>query len=259
MSLRSAFLRSVQVCHALAVLLLTAVALTAMVVTLMSWAGAMPWLTLTARFGDFTYPEAGPLVQVTLTAILAMMLFFLPANLRILALERSHRQFRVSMEDVARAYHLCHTADRAGVFTLSSEFDAVRERIAWLRDHPDLQTLEADILTLAAQMSQQSHRLAEIYSDARVARARDFLRQRQEEAEAQQTRIVEAMHILREIRQWADQVEVEEAIVASQIARLDEQLQSVLPALGYGFEEAAEPPRADDNVVPLNAQKSAAE
>ena len=43
------------------------------------------------------------------------------------------------MEDIARAYHLCHTADRAGVFTLSSEFDSVRERLAYQRDHPDLE------------------------------------------------------------------------------------------------------------------------
>ena len=60
-----------------------------------------------------------------------------------------------------------------------------RERIDYLRQHPDLKLLEADILTLAAQMSQQSHRLAEIYNDERVTRAKDFLQQRQREAEDQ--------------------------------------------------------------------------
>lgn len=34
------------------------------------------------------------------------------------------------MQDVARA----HAADRTGVFQLSSEFDAERERLAYLRD-----------------------------------------------------------------------------------------------------------------------------
>lgn len=256
MSYRAAFLRIGQFLHGLALLALVALALTALGITILSAMEAIPWLTLTATFGEVAFPQAGPAVQIGLTAILVALMFFVPGNLRMLALERSHRNFRVSMEDVARAYHICHTADRAGLFTLSSEFDAVRERIAHLRDHPDLGLLESDILTLAAQMSQQSRHLAEIYSDEKVARARDFLAERQKEAEAQQARIVEALHVVREIRRWADQVEVEEAIVASQLSRLDEQLQTVLPALGYGFEDAAAP---DSNVVPLKAPSPAAE
>jgi uncharacterized membrane protein YgaE (UPF0421/DUF939 family) len=145
------------------------------------------------------------------------------------------------------------------VFSLSSEFDAVRERLAYLRDHPDMGMLESDILTLAAQMGQQARHLADVYSDQKVARAKDFLTQRQQEAEDQQARIVEALHVMREIRRWADQVETEEAIVASQLGQLDEQLQAILPALGYDFQttEVIEDQRPD-NVVPLPT-KSAAE
>lgn len=249
-----------QVFHALSLFVISALGLSALGITLISALGAMPWLTMTATFGAYSFPEAGMIVQITVTAILCLMLFFVPASVRVLNLEREHRSFRVSMQDVARAYHIAHTADRAGLFTLSSEFDQVRERMAFLRDHPDMAQLESDVLTLAAQMSQQARHLADVYSDARVGRARDFLTQRQQEAETQQARIVEALHILRDIRRWADQVETEEAIVASQLAQLDEQLQTVLPALGYGFETAEiEPPLRADNVVALPAAKPAAE
>jgi chromosome segregation ATPase len=168
---------------------------------------------------------------------------------------------------VANAYHAAHVADRKGVFTLSSEFDAVRERIDYLREHPDLKLLEADILTLAAQMSKQSHRLAEIYNDARVSRAKDFLAQRQAEAEDQQQRIAEALRVCREIMRWSSQVELEEAMVASQLQQLDEQLQAALPALGYSLDKAGSESAGvahgqsvvrPDNIVPMG-QRPAAE
>lgn len=202
-------------------------------VTMGSALGLWPWLSLEAAWGDRPLPAFGMAVQIGLTAFLVLICAFFPSGWRVLALERSHRDFRIAMKDVTAAYHAAHMADRKGVFTLSGEFDAVRERLEWLRDHPDLKLLEADILTVAAQMSQQSHRLATIYSEERVARARDFLAQRQQEAEEQQKRIQEALAICREILRWNSQVELEEAMVASQLSQLDEQLQSILPALGY--------------------------
>lgn len=226
--------------------------------------GQAPWLTLTATFGAFTVPSAGIYLQTGVSAILFGLLFFLPANARILALEKSHRDFRVTMQDIERAYHTCHSADRAGVFTLSSEFDAVRERLTFLRDHPDLGYLETDVLTVAAQMSQQARKLADIYSEEKVERARAFLTERQAEAEEQQARILEAMHLCAEIRKWAQQVEAEETTVSRQLARLDEQLQAALPLLGYGFEQddvaatAPSPaPLTLSNVVPLGAKPAA--
>ncbi|WP_334061282.1 DNA repair protein [Limimaricola cinnabarinus] len=199
--------------------------------------GYLPWLELTASFGETALPWAGMALQLFLTALLVTLVFFLPSSGRVLALENSHRNFRISMDDVARAYHVAHTADRAGVFTMSSEFDAVRERLAFLRDHPDLGHLEHDVMEVAAQMGEQARDLADIYSDEKVARARKFLAQRQEDAERQQERIVEALHVCREMKRWADQVELEESVVASQLAQLDDQLQTMLPELGF------EPPR----------------
>ncbi len=241
--------------HAASLYILGLAAIAALMATLLAAAGVLPWLTLMGQYGTTILPQAGIWMQVGVTTLLCLLMFFIPTNARILALENSHRNFQVSMEDVAKAYHICHTADRRGVFTMSSEFDAIRERLAYLRDHPDLGQLEAGVLTLAAQMSQQSRHLAEVYSDDKVARAKDFLAQRQKEAEDQQARIVEALHICRQIKRWADQVELEESIVASQLQQLDEQLQGALPLLGYGFENVEDDPLTD-NVVPLTVPKS---
>lgn len=196
-------------------------------------AGIAPWLHIDGTLGGV---PAGPVVQGVITALAVGMMAFLPTAARMLALESSHRNFHIRMDDVARAYHHVHAADRAGVFTLSSEFDAVRERLAYLRDHPDLPGLENGVMEVAAQMSVQSRHLAEVYSNDRVARAKAFLRQRQQAAEDQQARIVEALHICEQIRTWSDQVEIEEGRVASQLAHLDAKLQSTLPLLGYALE-----------------------
>ena len=225
--------------------LIVLMALIALGYTLAAALGLLPWLTLYAQFGDLTWLHAGHATQIGITLLLCSLLLYLPATRRVAALERSHRQFQVSMEDVARAYHLAHTADRAGVFSLSSEFDAVRERLAYLRDHPELDRLEPELLELAAQMSHTARDLADIYSDEKVARARMFLRQRQQEAERQQQLIVEAHHALRGIRKWSQQVELEESVVASRLGQLEEQLQATLPALGYTLG------RDGANVVPI--------
>ncbi|MDG1118895.1 MAG: DNA repair protein [Flavimaricola sp.] len=246
MTYRYLGLRIAQGLQVIALFVLGLAGLGLLIFTGLSALGIMPWLTFTADFEGVSFIYAGHATQIGVTTLLLMLFFFIPSQTRLLSLEQSHRNFHISMDDVSRAYHLCHTADRAGLFTASSEFDEVRERLTFLRDHPDLAELETDILTVAAQMSQQSKRLADVYSDEKVARARDFLRQRQAEAENQQARIVEALHVCREIRKWAKQVEVEESIVASQLAQLDKQLQSALPALGYSFEVTEEEEAAVD-------------
>ena len=222
--------------HGIALFLVACIGMGAIFYTISSALGYAPWLTLPLTFGEVTYPLAGMYLQIGATVVIGAWTFFLPTNARIVALESSHRRFELSMDDIARAYHLCHTADRAGVFTMSSEFDQVRERLAYLRDHPDLERLEHGVLEVAAQMSQQSRHLADVYSDEKVARAKEYLKQRQEEAEMQQAKIVEALHHCQEIRTWSQQVELEESIVASQLSQLDEKLQAALPVLGYALE-----------------------
>ena len=158
------------------------------------------------------------------------------------------------MEDVAHAYHMCHTADRAGVFTLSSEFDSVRERLAYLRDHPDLRHMESSVMEVAAQMSQQSRHLADVYSDENVARAKQFLRQRQEEADAQQDLIVEALHATQELRKWAQQVDLDESVAAAQLDRLRAELREVMPEMGLEAKVPTDPTTLDNTIVDLPAK-----
>ncbi|MBP1805915.1 DNA repair protein [Rubellimicrobium aerolatum] len=233
MQVRATAATFARILHAAALHAVVAAALAMAALTLLSALGVLPWLQLQASLGGQSLPQAGPIAQVALTLLLALMAAFVPASSRVLALERGHRDFRVSMEDVARAYHVAHAADRQGAFTMASQFDQVCERLDHLRQHPDLRLLEADVLTLAAQMSQQSHKLAEIYSDERVTRAKDVLAQRQQEVDSQRKRIAEAMAICREIMDWNARVELDEATVTTQIQQLDGQLAALLPALGY--------------------------
>jgi hypothetical protein len=255
--MRSAWIALVRALHGVSLYLLATAAVAACIVTLASASGLFPWLELTLLWGDNAFPQAGPPVQIALTILLVVLAAFIPASARVLALEHSHRSFHIAMHDVARAYATAHAADRAGVFRLASEFDAVRERIDHLRRHPEMTELESGVMTVAAQMSQQSANLARIYSDENVARARAFLDQRQTEAAAQEERIVAALATCREIRRWADKVELEEAMVASRLRALDEELQGVLPLLGYGFETLDQTPSSEDpppdNVVTLTA------
>ena len=96
------------------------------------------------------------------------------------------------MTDVSRAYGAVHVADRGDVFRLSKEFDSVRERLAYLRDHPDLSSLVSTVLEVAAQMLHVSNELAKIYSNDHVTRLRDFLEQRQSELQQFNERLGQA-------------------------------------------------------------------
>ena len=226
----------------LAFLSILAAALTLVAYAAACALGLAPWLVLDLRFGDYLVPDAGMLVQLSLTLIVLLLCFFLPTNARVMALETSHRRFHIGMTDVARAYAVAHAADRSGTFTLSSEFDSVRERIAFLRDHPDLAELESSVLEVAAQMSHLSRELAQVYSDRNVARARDFLIQRQQEIEDFNTRLAHAKSVATEMRGWLNRVEMDEAVAESQLARLCDELAEILPELG---ETTAPPPAAD--------------
>lgn len=201
--------------------------------------GVLPWLSMQAGFGTGPVVDAGMYIQIGLTVLILMLAFYLPANARMMSLENSHRKFALNMHDISQAYQLAHAADRGDTFTMSSEFDAVKERMAFLRHHPDLQSLEPQILELAAQMSHISHELAETYGDARVNRARMFLQQRQEEIELFQKRIEEAQVIQHELRQWTHDIEMEESIAKSQLARLRDELFELLPELSAQLQSAS--------------------
>ncbi|PTV94624.1 hypothetical protein C8J27_107155 [Rhodobacter aestuarii] len=209
--------------------------------------GLAPWLMLDLRFGDTPLPNAGIWIEAGVASLGFVLLLYLPAQRRVMAIERSHRNFRIGTEDVASAYRAIHAADRKGVFALSGEFDAMRERMEWLRKHPDLGHLEPELLELAAQMSLQSRDLAQVYSDEKVARARDFLRARQHEVNTARDRLTIARSICDDLRSWLTDVEAEERKLSEEFKLLERDLKAVLPGLGYELEEGPTP----DNVVAL--------
>src|SRR6056297_1640384 len=92
----------------------------------------------------------------------------------------------------------------------------------------------------------------QIYSDDKVDRARAFLKQRQQEVEQFNKRIDHAKQVSLKLKQWAQDVEMEESVAVSQLERIREDLSEILPELGY--QEVA---RLDGTVVDMT--KKAAE
>lgn len=239
MTLRDGVLSSLSTLRSLAQGLVVILALGLAVASGAALAGVLPWPYLPLSWGGMPLPWAGMALQLGLTGLVGLMAVYLPANARMARLERSHRSFAVGMDDVARAYRAAHAADRAGAFGLSDEFDSMRERMEQLRRHPDLGGLEPELLQLAAQMSFQSRDLARVYSEDKVERAKTFLKQRQEEAQAMQDRLAAAKRTCDELRRWLTDVEAEERQVQVQMRRLEGDLRELLPVLGYDFEDLA--------------------
>lgn len=215
---------------ALAVFVISALGLT--VCTALAALGQMPWIEIALGYDGQPIENAGMYAQIGLTVLAVGICFFLPSNRRIMRLENSHRSFSVNMTDVARAYAAVHAEDRSRTFQISSEFDSVRERLAYLRDHPDLSTLEPGLLEIAAQMSHISRELATVYSDDKIDRARGFLNQRQQEIEQFNDRLVQAKAISNELKHWLHEVELEESVAAAQLDRLRAEMREIMPELG---------------------------
>ena len=212
--------------------LLIALALCALAYTAACAFGFATWIDLPLTVGETTYPTAGIVLQCAGTLLLLGLCFFLPSHKRITSLETSHRSFQIGMADVAQAYAIAHASDREGAFKLSGEFDAIRERLGFLRRHPDLAQLEPAILEAAAQMSHISAELAETYSDQKVERARTILKERQHEIAQFNERLEDAKVVATEIKGWLAQVELDESVARAQTNRLIDDLADVLPALG---------------------------
>ncbi|MGR3551255.1 DNA repair protein [Pseudooceanicola sp.] len=214
----------------------------AVIATGLAFAGELPWPGIAVEYGE-TSVQIGMALQIGMTAFLMMLCVFLPTTWRVRRLENSHRRFELNMDDVTRAYAAAHAGDRAGVFQLKHEFDAVRERIQFLRNHPDLGEMEPGILEIAAQMSQVSSELARVYSDEKMSRARVFLDQRQQELATFEERIDQATGITRELVHWARQVELGEAVAQSRLDRLREEMSNVMPTLLPAAARPAQLPR----------------
>lgn len=234
---------------AVALFAIAAVAIT--VSTVMASLGLWAWVELPISYAGEPVEKAGMYAQIGLTFLAVGLCFFLPTNRRVMQLETSHRQFSMNMDDVTRAYGAVHAADRGEVFQMSSEFDSVRERLAYLRDHPDLSTLEPALLEVAAQMSHISRELATVYADEKIERARNFLKERQEEVNLFNSRLDQAKGITTEMKHWLHEVELEESVAAAQLDRLRAEMREIMPELGIDRMVTAADMARDSRVVEL--------
>ena len=216
--------------------------------------GLWNWPELGLVLDGAAVPAAGMWGEIGRAVLLVGLMFFLPANARMLALEQSHRKFDMNMRDVTRAYHIAHAADRATAFRLVSEFDALKERLAFLRRHPDLDSLEPELLEIAARMSFASRDLARVYSEEKVSRARLYLRQRNEEIETFSERLNDARAVVEDLKAQAMELDLAEEQSQRDIQRLRTDLERLLPEL---FSENDTPPPGI--VTPLRARRGLAE
>ncbi|MEL7091647.1 MAG: DNA repair protein [Pseudomonadota bacterium] len=215
----------------LSLLLFAGLAIALVIASLLATFGTIPWVDLTVTRAGTPVPHAGMYAQLGLTIFAVTLCFFLPSNARILHLESSHRQFSAGVDDITRAYHAAHHADREGLFNLGDAFESTRDRLAYLRDHPDLGMLEPEILELAAKMSFISRDLAEAYSDEKVARARSFLQERQHEIERFNDRLDQARAIHGEFTTWINRLELEENVARAHLERLLDEMERILPEI----------------------------
>lgn len=236
--------------------LLIGIAVAAIGATLAAAFGVIPWLDLHTADADGALRPIGPVVQIVGSIFLLALLAYLPGVSRVLELENSHRKFSMSVDDVARAYQISHSADRQSNFALSSEFDSMRARMEQLRDHPDLAMLEPELLELAAQMSHNTRDLAQVYSEQKVRRAKAFLEERQHELDSYQEKVALALTLTEELKRWQQDIEATERETNRQIDRLEQDLKEILPSLGYELDDDVLEPqtlRSDDaNVVPMS-------
>ena len=214
-----------------ALVLFALLALALVTATALSAIGYLPWAELALSWNGTPVSNAGMYAQIGLAVFALTLCFFLPSNARLMRLEHSHRQFGINVDDITRAYHAAHHADRSGAFSLSDAFESTRDRLAFLRDHPDLGMLEPELLELAAKMSHISRDIAEAYSDDKVARARSFLQERQFEIERFHDRLEQARAIHDEFSTWINRLELEENVARAHLERLLDEMERLLPEL----------------------------
>ncbi|GAA3871383.1 DNA repair protein [Celeribacter arenosi] len=226
------FSKAAHVFQSAATVLVGIAALTGILSVVLALFGVLPWLGLEAQFGDGPATNIGVHVQIGLTVLLIGLIALVPSGQRVMSLERVHRDFKMTMEDVSMAYHLSHAADRAGTFKMAAQFDDVRDRLSHMRSHPDLSRLEPEVLDLAAQMSHTTRDLAAIYSDEKLTRARTFLQERERELTDFEEKVRLAISITEDIKSYQRDLGVRERNVDHLIALLKTDLREVLPDLG---------------------------
>jgi len=186
--------------------------------------GILPWLSLSAAYGTTALPWTGMALQIGLTVLSVGLLLFVPSAIRVQRLETSHRRFEINMDDITRAYRAAHMADRAEMFGMRREFDAVRERYTYLKESTDLGEIDTELLVIGAQMSEQSRDLAAQFSDDRFDRVRAGLMHRLKDAGDLEQRIDRIQTEATKIARLRDTAEINEDNAAKRIEALKAEL-----------------------------------
>lgn len=205
--------------------------LASLITTCLSALGVLPWLSVEIAFGETSLQNAGAYVQIGMTVFLLTLLTFIPSSLRVMRLEHAHRRFEIDMDDVTRAYRAAHIADRSEVFEMRREFDAVRERYRYLKSQPDLEDMDDMLLTIAAQMSEQSKDLAERFSDNRMQRLREQLRHRRQEVDELMRKAQSLRNEADALKTLSDDIEDDEVRVIATVLSATEALTPRRPAV----------------------------
>ena len=96
-----------------------------------------------------------------------------------------------------------------------------------------------------------SKELATVYADEKIERARNFLKQRQEEVNLFNSRLDQAKGITSEMKHWLHEVELEESVAAAQLDRLRAEMREIMPELGIERTVSADEMARDSRVVEL--------
>ena len=108
------------------------------------------------------------------------------------------------------------------------------------------------ITLISARLSPPfSKELATVYADEKIERARNFLKQRQEEVNLFNSRLDQAKGITSEMKHWLHEVELEESVAAAQLDRLRAEMREIMPELGIERTVSADEMARDSRVVEL--------
>ncbi len=152
----------------------------------------------------------------------------LPGQRRVLELEILHREFALKQEDVVNALYIFFQEDRAGVFKLKEQHDAVMERVRFALQHSDLHAMDHEVLEAAAMVSTRLSGLAQHFSTEKVAAAWKSLDVAQQQSALLEQTITELQNSQPELRRLEQTLSLKAATQQSQLQMLTDKLAGVV-------------------------------
>ena len=213
--------------HRLALAILLLVTVITVTYPILAALGMLEWVKIPIIYGGTEY-DIGAHVSIALALVFIALCAIVPSSARVLKLEVSHRDFRITMDDVKESFKQVFEEDRRGIFTLPGEFDGVRERMDTLLADPTLGDHDRNILVLAAQMGQASKELAEAFSEENVQRARESLEHRLQDIKQAEELIEKADTVSQELQGKLQSIQMQEGAQQEVAQQLIDELETIL-------------------------------